>query len=468
MIAHDSPVSLVPARPGAAPSSPAPATEPRAGRPRRLRSAAGWILVALLAAAGGVVAFVPSVNARARATWDRYAKSEGRGTKPPTAPDAPAPPFRGVLSLTAEQFKALDVSLDPVLAQTEPLHLVVNGRTDYDPNTQNKIRPKFKSRIDKVYVEYGETVKQGDPLVDLFSADLAMAKGDYETKLAQWQYDRGELDRFFKLQPSGAASAKEVKGAENAEKKSSTESKIAKDKLMVFGLSDAEIAGVPKEEGVQKAKMTLRAPTSGVVISRNVVQDNIYDDNDVLLTIAKLDHFWVYGYVYPSDASRVNLGQTWVVECANVGQVHRRKIDSITSEIDKDTKTLVIRTRIDNLEGKIKADMMVSGYLEIPAPTGQARTVVPRLAMVSTDGGDYVFVQRLGEAGASVNAEDDPRRFERRRIRVIHEGAKGVIVAAGDPPNEGLAPGERVVTRGALILAQMYDDATTAESGSPR
>ena len=43
-----------------------------------------------------------------------------------------------------------------------------------------------------------------------------------------------------------------------------------------------------------------------------------------------------------------------------------------------------------------------------------------------------------------------------------------MIVAAGNPPQDGLKPGEMVVTRGALILMQMYDDAATVESGAPR
>ena len=194
------------------------------------------------------------------------------------------------------------------------MRLAVNGRTDYDPNTENKIRPKFKSLIDKVYVEYGQTVKKGDPLVDLFSADLAEAKGGYETKMAQWDSTRTSSTARASSE-EGRREPEGGQGRREREKKSGTEAKIAKDTLMVFGLSEAEIANVAKEDGTEKARMTLRAPSSGVVIARDVVKGNLYDENDVLLTIAQLDHFWVYGYIYPSDAGRVSLGQTWVVDC---------------------------------------------------------------------------------------------------------------------------------------------------------
>jgi membrane fusion protein, heavy metal efflux system len=284
--------------------------------------------------------------------------------------------------------------------------------------------------------------------------------------MAQWDHDKVELVRSTELFNKKAMAEKDYLVDVNDEKKSGTDAKIAKDKLMVLGLSDKEIAEVPKEDGTQKAKMTLRAPGAGVVIARDVVQGNVYDETSVLLTIAQLDHFWVYGYVYPSDASRVTLGQTWVVECINIGQTHRVTIDSITSEIDKETKTLVIRTTIANTEKKLKADMMVSGYVEIPPPTDKPRTVIPRMAMVSGDGGDYVFVQKMDSSG--VDAKDGSMRFERRKVRVIHEGAKGVILATGNPPVEGLSPGERIVTRGALVLMQLYEDTASIESGAPR
>ncbi len=426
------------------------------------------VFVLILAVSGGAVAATPKGRTHALELWAKVLHGIGKGEAAEIIPNAriERKPFDGSIEVTADEIKALGLELADAIPQTEPLQLSINGKTDYDPNTLNKIRPKFRSLIDKVYVKYGQTVKEGDPLVDLFSADLAEAKGIYETKMAQWEHDKAELDRSTKLLKQNAISEKDHLSNVNDEKKSGTESKIAKDKLMVFGLSDEEIAMVFKEDGTKKAKMTLRAPSPGVVIARDVVQGNLYDENDVLLTIAQLDHFWVYGYVYPSDASRVSLGQNWVVECANIGQIHKSTIDSITSEIDKETKTLVVRTSIPNIEKKLKAEMMVSGYLEIPAPTDKPRTVIPRLAMVSSDGGDYVFVLKKN-AGESPS-KDGAMKFEQRKVRVIQEGAKSVILAAGTPPKDGLAPGERIVTRGTLVLMQMHEDAASVESGAPR
>ena len=426
---------------------------------------------------GGVafVALNPGAKSYARNLWDQinHDKPPGPELGKTSATRGPVRPFDGVIELSASQASALGVTVAQVKAQTEPMRLTVAGRTDYDVNTLSKIRPRFKSLVDRVYVNYGQTLKQGDPVVDLFSADLAGAKGDYESKQIQWEHDLKELVRYRELLKTKAVSEKDELAAENDEKKSSIDFKIAKDKLMVFGLSEEEIANVAKEDGTKKAKMTLRAPSGGVVIGRDVVKGNIYDENDTLLTVTPLDHFHVYGYIYPSDASRVFLGQDWVINCPFAGTTYRAKVESITSEIDKDTKTVRIRTTIGNPENRIKADMLVTGYVEIPPPAQHGHTVIPRLAMVSVDGGDYAFVQVPNKdpsesSSASASAKDAPTRFERRLIRVIHEGSDGVIVAEGTRPGEGLKADEQVATKGSLLLQQMYEDAATLEAGGPR
>ncbi len=384
----------------------------------------------------------------------------------------------GLVEIKNDQVSSIGLQIAEVQTQVDPVKLEINGVTAYDPNNQVQIRPKFNSLIDKVYVNLGQKVEAGEPLVDLFSAELAAAKSDYEKQMAQWEHDKKELDRSEKLYraPERAISEKEYLTVANDEKLSGTEAKLAADKLLVYGLTAKDIDDVPHEDGTQKAKMTLRAPASGYVIRRDVVQGNRYAETDVLLIIAPLDHFWVWGNVYPSDAARVTRGLPWIVRCPLLDHDIPTEIDSITSEIAQDTKTVRIRSRIENVGGELKADMLVSGYVEIPPSKG--RVVIPRIAMVSTDGADYVFVERpracgprgLVASAATIGSSfflrncdpECPLRFERRLIRVEQENHDNVIVS------EGLDPGERVATQGSLILDQIYDDASTTETRAPQ
>ncbi len=386
---------------------------------------------------------------------------------PKTALTLPEPeaskPWDGTVKLDSEQINALGVNLEPIKPQVEPTRLFINGETAYDLNTQVQVRLRFTGVLDKVHVSLGERVKIGTPLVDLFSSDLAAAKSEFEKRQAQWEHDRGELERAEKLYQSTprAISEREYYAMVNDEKLSRTEAKLAIDKLLLYGLSPEEIKQVTNEDGAQKGKMTLRAPAAGIVIRRDAVAGNRYDDSDVLLVIAPLEDLWVWGHVYPSNAGLVAVGQRWIVDCPLAEHSIETAIEAIATEIDDHTKTLRIRGKLPNPKGRIKADMLVTGYVEVPP--GKGHLVIPRLAMVSVDGGDYAFVAKACEpatentsthvAPDSLGAKSHPTFvFDRRRIHVVQEYHDTVIV------DGSLQPGECVVTRGSLILAQIYED----------
>ena len=118
---------------------------------------------------------------------------------------------------------------------------------------------------------------------------------------------------------------KELIEIENDEAKSRLQMKLAKDKLLVYGLTEQEIEDAQNEDGVQKARMTLRSRADGIVIKRTVVQGNYYDSKDELMQIAPLDHLWVRGSVSELDADKVEVGQKLRVIFPYSDTVHRRR-----------------------------------------------------------------------------------------------------------------------------------------------
>jgi cobalt-zinc-cadmium efflux system membrane fusion protein len=407
----------------------------------------------------------------------------GSNEEPPASdetalPTVPAGPWDGYVRLTNRQAQTLGLQVRDVAALTEPLHLDINGTTAYNPNTQAQVRPRFPSVIDHVYVTLGQRVTAGDPLLDLFSADLAAAKSDYEKTQAKWEHDRRELERAERLRKTEppAISERDYLALVNDEKVSRTEAKVAGDKLQVYGLSLAEIERVPAESGTQKARLTARATIDGLVVKRDAVKGNLYDTDDVLLVIAPVERLWVYGHVYPSDAKYVTPGLKWIVRLQGTQKDIPTTVEAVASDIDPVTRTLRIRGQLPNDDGSVKAESLVGGYLEIPVGPGD--TILPREAMVATDGNDYVYVLRSGDPEAATGAESSSAPtgelvFERRVVHVVRERADVVVLApfqelqraGGTIEGVGVRPGERVAGRGALILAQLYEE---AESSRPQ
>ena len=98
-----------------------------------------------------------------------------------------------LLTLTKAQMEAIGLKTAPVKPQTEPIILRLTGVTDYDPDTLTLVRSQFDCRVDKVLAQLGSVVKKGDPLLEVFSSELAEAKSNYETAQSQWTRDKKVL-----------------------------------------------------------------------------------------------------------------------------------------------------------------------------------------------------------------------------------------------------------------------------------
>lgn len=431
-----------PDAPAAEPSPPAPA--PRRGRP--------WLAATLLVGGLGVLAWI--LQPQLRAGWERAAarlRAGGHAESHAPAP-APRPVARlkdGMIVLPERARLAMGIATHQVADQTQPIRLELLGTTEYISDTLTEIRPMFKGRVDKVHVAVNQAVRKGDPLIDLYSKELAEAKSAYEIEHIQWVHDRRLLEAREKLIKTNAIAQVLFEETRNNEMKSHKEYEVARDKLLVYGLTDSEVERVEEEAGSQKARLTLRSPADGFVIVRNAVPGNLYDENDTLLTVAPLDRLWVWGNVFESDLDLVHLGQSWEIGFPFLQPKIQGKVEYISNRVDPNTHAVRIRTSIPNAEGRLKSAMLVRGILEIDPVPG--RTVIPRTALVVDGGHSFVFVR----------ATDHPNQFERRLVEVAQEKDDHAVIATG------LHAGELVVTVGGLLLAQIHDDLKLVASGAP-
>ena len=423
-----------------------------------------WKLPLALAAVAGAGAFAffnPQAHRRVLAAIRSASEASPPAAARPPAPPAgdrgaaaPAPRWDGLLRFDDGRREALGLATAPVKAQDAPSTLRLIGQTDYDPYTLTTIRPQYNCRVEKVHIREGSPVQKGDPLVDIFSSALAESKSEYRTKYIQWVHDKELVKVKRELASTKAISRRELIESENDESKSQELMKLAKDELLVYGLDDAAIEAAGKEVGAQKARFTICSPAPGIVIKRDVVPGNLYDTSSALMVIAPLDHLWVRGNVNEIDVAKVEQNQSLEVVFPYTDMHIPGKVEYIDKAIDPDTRAAKFRTAIPNAGAKLKSGMFVRVFLDIPPTRG--RTVIPRIAMVSVDRDNYVFV-RKGPGWT----------FERRPIRPWQEGDDEVIVDEPTKDHLGLKPGEEVVTTGSLILEQVFEDKSMSENGAP-
>jgi cobalt-zinc-cadmium efflux system membrane fusion protein len=390
-------------------------------------------------------------------------KEEPRPVSSPGAVKSRAA-WDGLVQVGTDQEATMGLQVLPVKAQTEPIKLELTGRTAYNENTLNKIRPRFDTLVEKVLVEKGQHVKKGDPLVDLFSTELAKAKNEFQTNYVQWQHDLRLLKLRERLVATGAVAQQVWVDTQNDENKSRLLYTTSRDNLVVLGVPESEIDPLIANLGenpdqvhfqsvADKAKLTFRSPVDGIVIQRDVVAGNLYDNSNVLMVIAPLDELWVWVNVYERDQGKVALGQRMVIQFPFLEQSSHGTVEFVASEVSRESRAVQARASIPNPDGRLKADMLVKAVLEISPVKGQ--TVIHRLSMVVINGNEYVFVRKPSDGSKGTH------RFERRRITVAQENSDFVVVAGG------LEADEVVATSGSLILAQLYEDLAMVDSGMP-
>jgi membrane fusion protein, heavy metal efflux system len=444
--------------------------------PRRRKSPVGkLIFLTLLAVAAGGGYYAYRSNAAVRLKVDRavaYVRehiAESRheattGTDP--APIKPRATWDGLVKLKPDEARTLGVVLVTVQPQTKPIELELPGRTDYDPNTLSKIRPRFDTLVERVHAELGQKIKKGDPLVDLFSTDLAAAKNDFQTAYVQWQHDLTLRSLREELIKTNAISKQVLVDTRNDENKSRLALSTARQKLKVFEVPEDQIdrliknldpAKVPSADQmgdvVDKARMTRLSPVDGIVITRDVVPGNLYDNNDVLMVIAPLDHLFVWVNVYEADQVKVKIGQEMEIRFPYLNETVLGKVQYVAPEVSKDTRAIQIRATVPNVDGKLKSNILARARLEVPAV--KEWTVIPRLSMVVMNGVEYAFVQSKDAGHKGVE------KFERRKLEIAEERDDHVVVS------RGLRSGERVASNGSLILAQLYEDQQMVATGLP-
>jgi membrane fusion protein, heavy metal efflux system len=460
--------------PRAMPPTPTPPPAEKRGLPwKRL------IFLAILLVAAGVFTAVRGV-ARAKeealyAVRTVYHKIAGTKKAPlpePAPLKAPASTWDGLVPISKDSREAMGMRVVPVETQVNAVLLEVTGTTDYDQNTLAKIRPLFDARVSHVFKSVGEMVKKGDPLVEIYSTTLAAAKIDFRSRYAQWIHDKNFVDSRRELVRTNAISQVQFLDTYLAEITSRVAYFGARDRLITYGISLDELERLQahidqhpnpkdpasdsmKEQNETKdevhdiSKLILKAPIDGMIVERDCVAGNFYDDMAVVMVISPMDKLWVWGDVYEKDQADVHLGQKWDVWFPNLDMKVGGTIEHIAARFDANTRTLKIRASIPNPNSKLKADQRVRATLEIPAQPGQ--TVIPRNALVVINGEYACFVQ----------SAQHPDKFRRQPIEIDQENHDIVVV------RRGLSPNEKVVTNGSLILSQLYEDESTVSTGQP-
>jgi cobalt-zinc-cadmium efflux system membrane fusion protein len=349
-------------------------------------------------------------------------KDQGKQAVAPAADPSMVIPAEELLA----QLKLAEVGKRP-LAET----LRVAGRIDFDEQRLARIGATVTGRVTQIDALLGQEVHKGEVLARLNSSELSSQQLAYLKARAQLELNRRNAERAKALFDADVIGAAELQRRESEYQISVAETRAAADQLQLLGVSAASIDRLGKAGKVDSVT-PVTATLDGVVVERKLAQGQVVQPADSLFVVADLSRLWAVAQVPEQQVALVRTGQSVSIEVPALGNEKLvGKLIFVGQTIDPETRTVLVRTELDNRDGRLKPAMLASMLIEAKPVE---RLVVPAAAVVRENDEDHVFV-----------AEGEKEfRLVKVKLGAEHEGYRAV--------QTGLKGGERIVVEGAFHL----------------
>jgi len=307
-------------------------------------------------------------------------------------------------------------------AGVEERVLEVPGHVELDPRRVAVLSARMNGRLEQLQVVPGEEVAEGEEVGALFGSTYLTAQSDVQ------QAARREALLAHTADSTGARVLAEA----------------AIRRLRLLGESEPALLALRQGEPPRDL-LVLRAPRAGSVIEAPVMQGRSVSDGDPLLTIADLTELDVVAEVPEVSLPQVRVGQRAdVTVAAFPDRRFSGTVERLHDMLDPETRTVRAVLHVPNADRILRPGMYATVRLRLDRGTGGGSTgvLVPRSALVSDGSAMIVFVETA--EGSYVRREVDWASL----APAGSMRAEQTLVLV----RRGVAPGERVVVRGAFIL----------------
>ena len=288
------------------------------------------------------------------------------------------------------------------------------GTVQADERRLYVVNTKFEGWIEKLYVNAtGETVKRGQPLMEIYAPELVVAEREY---LLAWR------------------SLQDMAGAATEIRSSARQlAEAALQRLHNWDISPDQIKRLERTGTVTRT-LTLRAPADGTIMEKMAVEGMHFTAGDPLYRIADLSTVWVNADVFEQDIGALRDGQEAKIEVnAYPGAAFAGRVDFIYPTVSQETRTGKVRIVVRNSDGRLKTGM----YANVAFETGigdRPVLAVPESAVIDSGTRQAVLIERGGG------------KFEPREVKL------GAHADGFYEVRQGLTAGERVVVSANFLI----------------
>lgn len=270
------------------------------------------------------------------------------------------------VSLRKSQVSHFRADLFPVTTMKMSKVIRLLGTLVKSEEKESNIPARIEGRVEEVFVQSkGALIRRGDPVLKLYSPKLIT--GGEEYLISRKNYFSNKSSRDFK-----ELYQKSI------------------ERLKLFGVLESQLEEWAKNNKVPR-EITIYSPVTGIVEKKNAIKGKYFKEGQSFFDLVDLASMWVEMDVYEHDSSIVKLGQVVEIEFSAIpGEIYTGKINFIDPIINPKTRTLKVRTTLENPEGSLRPGMVGDAKLNIKLDG--MPLVVPRSAVIDTGKRKVVWV----------------------------------------------------------------------------
>jgi cobalt-zinc-cadmium efflux system membrane fusion protein len=291
--------------------------------------------------------------------------------------------------------------------------LLVPSQVEVDEERLARIGSYVTGRIVDLYVMLGDMVVAGQPLARITSPELTQAQLAFLRAASRTVLTEKAAERARHLLAADVIAVAEVERRESELEVARAELEAAKDQLRLLGVNSEVLKELVKQGHILPS-VTINASRSGTVISRNVIIGQVVQPADPLFGVADLSSVWVVGDVPEQIARNVQVGQHVEIHVPALGdKTFDGLIIFVADTVNPLTRTVMVRTMVENPLRKLKPDMLATMHV---TDNAHKSLVVPETAVVREANRDYVFLAKGNNLFQRVPVELGPEVADMRPV----------------------------------------------------
>ena len=316
------------------------------------------------------------------------------------------------ISLSDQQIKLGNISTALISESQNSLEDSYTGVLTVNQEKIKSISSRAMGRIEKLYFKTeGDYIQKNQAVYQLYSEPIAIAKQDYVTAYKQLSMP-GDFGKNAKNLLEGA-----------------------KQKLLFFGLSNAQIEGLKKTNEVSPYTI-FYSTYSGTVSEIAATEGNYVMEGAPIIKIADLNNLWLETQVNVNYANSLRLGQTAIISFTDYpNKKMKATISFINPEINPDSRLLLIRMEVPNPSMLLKPGMQANAQLKRSNLKG---IFIPVDAVIRDENASFIWVEKSHGVFENVMVETGVE-------------SNGMIEIKSD-----LDPNKKVVITGAYAINSEY------------